>query len=316
MAHKILLKIKNEIAKTVVGQENLIDSLLIGLITNGNILIEGVPGLAKTTTVNALSKALGLDFKRIQFTPDLLPSDVTGNEIYNQKTGDFDIKKGPAFTNILLADEINRAPAKVQSALLEVMQEKQITIGEYTYPLDEPFTVLATQNPIEQEGTYNLPEAQLDRFMMKVIVTYNTFEEEYKIMKSIANNEKKDLKQVAKVEDILKIRNLVTKVKIDKELEKYILKLVFATRVPEKFNLKELKDYIETGSSPRGSIELYKASQAYALLKGRNYVNPSDIMRIAPDILRHRITLNYKAKAAGFSTDKIIKKILKTIPIP
>lgn len=300
----------------MVGQDHLIDSLLVGLITGGHILVEGVPGLAKTTAINALAKALGIDFKRIQFTPDLLPSDVTGTEIYNQKTAEFAIKHGPIFTNLLLADEINRAPAKVQSALLEVMQEKQVTIADNTFKVDAPFLVLATENPVEQEGAYRLPEAQLDRFMLKVLVDYNTIDEEMEIVNRVANNTFETIIQVADKEDIEKLQSALQSIHIDEAVQKYMLKIVFATRDPEAYGVGEIAQYIEFGASPRGSIDLYRASRAMALIRGKEYVTPLDIAEVVKDVLRHRIILNYKAEAQGISTDTIIQKVMQNIKAP
>lgn len=314
--HTKLLAIKTEVQKIIVGQEHLIDSLLIGLITGGHILVEGVPGLAKTTAINALSKALGITFKRIQFTPDLLPSDVTGTEIYNQKTGEFLLKKGPVFTNMLLADEINRAPAKVQSALLEVMQEKQVTIADHTFKLEKPFLVLATENPVEQEGAYKLPEAQLDRFMLKVLVGYNSIEEEMLIVDRVANNTFEEIKQVASVEDIQTFSTLLEAVHVDEVMKRYMLELVFASREPVQYNINGIAEFIEFGASPRASIDLYRASRAVAVLKGRDYVTPLDVAEIVHDVLRHRIILNYKAEAQGVSADDIITKIMQGIKAP
>jgi len=312
----IVKKIKREIAKVMVGQEKMIDGLLIGLLTRGHILLEGVPGLAKTTAVNALASCLGLDFKRVQFTPDLLPSDIIGTEIYDPSTNTFKIKQGPVFTNLLLADEINRAPAKVQSALLEVMQERQVTIGDESFKIDLPFLVMATQNPVEQEGAYELPEAQLDRFLMKIVVGYNSKEEELEIARRVANNSFGTIQQVATLHDLEKIRQEAMAVHIDPEVEKYIIELVFATREPEKYMLEDIAPYIEYGASPRASIDMYKASRAVAYLKGRNYVSPIEVALIAKDILRHRIVLSYEAEAEDISQDMIIDKVLSTVPIP
>ncbi len=309
-------EIKKEVKKILVGHENLIDSMLIGLLSEGHILVEGVPGLAKTTAVNSLAKALGLDFKRVQFTPDLLPSDITGTEIYDQKTGEFKIKKGPVFTNLLLADEINRAPAKVQAALLEVMQEKQVTIGDKTFKLEKPFLTLATQNPVEQEGTYPLPEAQLDRFMLKTVVTYNTIDEEFIIVKRIADHKFEEIQQVADKKDLKELQKEAEKVHVDDAVLKYMLKIIFATRFPKDYGVPSIAEFIEFGASPRGSINLYKASKAIALIRGKDYVTPYDIAEVAPDVLRHRIILNYKAEASGITADDIIKKILEKIPLP
>ena len=303
-------------AKVLVGQDKMIEGLLAGLLCRGHILLEGVPGLAKTTAVNALAKTLGLDFKRVQFTPDLLPSDIIGTEIYDPSTNTFKIKQGPVFTNLLLADEINRAPAKVQSALLEVMQERQVTIGDETFKIDLPFLVMATQNPVEQEGAYELPEAQLDRFMMKLLVGYNTKEEELAIARRVANNSFGSIKQVASLEDLNKIREEVLEVHMDEEIEVYIIELVSATRNPKDYGLEELEAYIESGASPRASIDMYKASRAIAYLKGQDYVSPIEIAYIAKEILRHRIILSYEAQAEEVTTDEIIEKILAAVPIP
>ena len=309
-------RIKEEISKVVVGQDKMIEGLLAGLLCRGHILLEGVPGLAKTTTVNALAKTLGLDFKRVQFTPDLLPSDIIGTEIYDPTNNAFKIKKGPVFTNLLLADEINRAPAKVQSALLEVMQERQVTIGDETFHLDLPFLTMATQNPVEQEGAYELPEAQLDRFMMKVVVGYNTREEELEIARRAANNSFGTIDQVATAEDLERIRQEAMQVHLDEEIEKYIVELIFATREPEKYGIEEIKDYIEFGASPRASIDMYKASRAIAYLKGQDYVSPVEIAYIAKEILRHRIIMSYEAQAEGIDQDFIVEKVLGAVPIP
>ena len=308
--------IKSEVSKILVGHEHLIDAMLIGLLSEGHILVEGVPGLAKTTAINALAKALGLDFKRVQFTPDLLPSDITGTEIYDPKSGEFKIKKGPIFTNLLLADEINRAPAKVQAALLEVMQEKQVTIGDKTFKLDLPFLVMATQNPVEQEGTYPLPEAQLDRFMLKVIVGYNSPKEEFEIVKRVADGKMEEIKQVASKEDIFIMQKEAKNVHMDDALLEYIISIIHATREPKEYGLDDLAQYIEFGASPRASINIYKAAKAYAYINGKDYVTPLDIASVVPDVLRHRIILNYKAQAANITPDSVIKKILDTIPLP
>jgi len=308
--------IKQEVKKIIVGQEELVDSLLVGLIANGHILVEGVPGLAKTTAINAIAKALGIDFKRIQFTPDLLPSDVTGTEIYNPKSGEFSVKKGPIFTNLLLADEINRAPAKVQAALLEVMQERQVTIADSTFKVDDPFLVMATENPVEQEGTYRLPEAQLDRFMLKVLVDYNTLEEEMEIVERVAIKGFEEVQAVASIEDLAQIRESFKKIHVDDALKKYMAKIVFATRSPNEYGCDELSDYIEFGASPRASIDLYKASCAVALIRGNDFVTPLDVAYIANSVLRHRIILNYKAQAKNVTTDDVVKKILENIKAP
>ncbi len=309
-------KIKKEIAKVLVGQEKMVEGLLAGLLCRGHILLEGVPGLAKTTAVNALAKTLGLDFKRVQFTPDLLPSDIIGTEIYDPSNNSFKIKQGPVFTNLLLADEINRAPAKVQSALLEVMQERQVTIGDETFRIDLPFLVMATQNPVEQEGAYELPEAQLDRFMMKVVVGYNTKEEELEIARRVANNSFEKIEQVATKEDLERIRQEAMDVHMDEEVEKYIIELVAATRDPKAYGLEGLENYIEFGASPRASIDMYKASRAIAYLKGQDYVSPLEIAYIAKEVLRHRIILSYEAQADEVTQDQIIEKILAAVPIP
>jgi len=312
----IIQEIKQEVQKVIVGHEKLIDALLIGLLSDGHILVEGVPGLAKTTAINALSNALGLDFKRFQFTPDLLPSDITGTEIYDQKNGEFRVRKGPAFTNLLLADEINRAPAKVQAALLEVMQERQITIGEETFKLEEPFLVLATQNPVEQEGAYKLPEAQLDRFMLNVIVDYNSFDEEFEIVKRVAEESFGIINKVADKAQLATLKAQTKSVHIDDALLKYMLTIVFATRDAKKYGIEGVEEFIEYGASPRASINLYKAAKAMAILKGKDFVSPLDVIEIAPDILRHRIILNYKAEAQGIKSDDIINKIIQHLPLP
>lgn len=314
--NQIINNIKTEISKVLVGQEKMVEGLLAGLLCRGHILLEGVPGLAKTTAVNALAKTLGLDFKRVQFTPDLLPSDIIGTEIYDPSNNSFKIKQGPIFTNLLLADEINRAPAKVQSALLEVMQERQVTIGDETFKIDLPFLVMATQNPVEQEGAYELPEAQLDRFMMKVVVGYNTKEEELEIARRVANNSFETIEQVATIEDLNTIRQEALQVHMDEEVEAYIIELVAATRDPKAYGLEELEAYIEFGASPRASIDMYKAARAIAYLKGQDYVSPIEIAYIAKEILRHRIILSYEAQAEDVTTDEIIEKILAAVPIP
>ncbi len=308
--------IRNEVHKVVVGQEKMVEALLTGLLTRGHILLEGVPGLAKTTTVNALAKSLGLDFKRVQFTPDLLPSDIIGTEIYDPSNNSFKIKKGPVFTNLMLADEINRAPAKVQSALLEVMQERQVTIGDDTFKIDLPFLVMATQNPVEQEGAYELPEAQLDRFMMKVVVGYNTRDEELEIARRVANNGFGKINQVVNKEDLNRLRQEAMAIHMDEEIERYIIELVFATREPQKYGLSKIKNYIEFGASPRASIDMYKASRAIAYLKGKDYVSPIEVAYIVKEVLRHRIILSYEAQAEGISQDWIIEQVLSAVPIP
>jgi MoxR-like ATPase len=300
--------IKKEIKKVIVGQDKMVDALLIGLLTNGHILLEGVPGLAKTLTVNTLAKVLNLAFKRIQFTPDLLPTDIIGTEIYDIKSGEFRVKKGPVFANLVLADEINRAPAKVQSALLEAMAEKQITIADENYRLDMPFLVMATQNPVEQEGTYNLPEAQLDRFMLKVVIGYNTPEEEFEIIKRSADEKFEKVNAVSTKQDIFKMQEDVKNVHIDDELTKYIVDLVNATRIKHK--------YIDFGASPRSGISLYKASKAIAYMSGRDYVTPVDIASVVKDVFRHRIVLSYEAEADEITPDRVIEEIVATIPVP
>ena len=294
----------------------MVDALLIGLLTNGHILLEGVPGLAKTTTVKALSSALNLKFKRVQFTPDLLPSDILGAEIYDMKNSDFKIKKGPVFTNLLLADEINRAPAKVQSALLEVMQERQVTLAETSFAIDKPFLVLATQNPVEQEGAYSLPEAQLDRFMFKIVVGYNTKEEEYEVAKRVSSNSFEEIAPVLCPDDLDELKREVENIHIDKELEEYIVELIFATRQPQKYGLDEIKEYLQFGASPRATIDMFKATKAMAFIRGNDHVTPVDISLIFKDILRHRIILSYEAEAEGVSPDDILQKVIQKIPIP
>lgn len=306
-----------EIGKFIVGQRYLIERLLVGLLANGHILIEGVPGLAKTLSVRVLSGAINTKFQRIQFTPDLLPADLIGTLIYNPREGTFTTKKGPIFANIILADEINRAPAKVQSALLEAMQERQVTIGENTYKLDEPFLVLATQNPIEQEGTYPLPEAQVDRFMLKLNITYPSKEEEYKILKTMSVTDKKiEVNPVVSPDDILRARGVVDEVYIDEKIEKYILDIVFATREPEAYKLQELAGLILYGASPRASIYLTLAAKAYAFIQGRGYVTPQDVKSIGLDVLRHRVIITYEAEAEEKRSEDIIKKIFDEIEVP
>lgn len=305
-----------EVSKVVVGQHQMVNRLLIGLFTNGHILLEGVPGLAKTLTVNTLSQVLALHFQRIQFTPDLLPADLVGTMIFNQKDSVFEVKKGPIFANLILADEVNRSPAKVQSALLEAMQEKQVTIGENTFPLDNPFLVLATQNPVDQEGTYPLPEAQVDRFMMKVYVDYPSKEEELEIMRrmsTMGSNTK--VNPVLSKQDIFEIKQLINAVNISETLERYIIELVFATRRPAEYGLKDEAQYIQYGVSPRASINLNRAARALAFFSNRDYVLPEDIKEAAPDVLNHRVLLNYEAEADGITTRQIIDRILAKVPI-
>jgi MoxR-like ATPase len=305
-----------EVGKVVVGQEYMINRLLIGLFTQGHILLEGVPGLAKTLTVNTLADVLHLDFQRLQFTPDLLPADLIGTMIYNQQKSEFEVKKGPIFANMILADEVNRSPAKVQSALLEAMQEKQVTIGETTFKLDKPFLVMATQNPVEQEGTYPLPEAQVDRFMMKVYVDYPQKHEELEIMRRMSNMSfSAKLETILTKEDIFKIRDEINAVKISESLEKYIIELVFASRKPKDYKLSEEGNYIMYGASPRASINLNLAAKAVAFFDEREYVLPEDIKEIAQDVLNHRIILNYEAEADGVKSQDIIEAILHKVPI-
>lgn len=313
------LKVKqvySEVAKVVVGQEYMVNRLLVGLFTNGHILLEGVPGLAKTLTISTVARVLHLDFSRIQFTPDLLPADLVGTMIYNQKEGKFEVKKGPIFANIVLADEINRSPAKVQSALLEAMQEKQVTIGETTFKLDKPFLVMATQNPVENEGTYPLPEAQIDRFMLKVFVDYPTKEHELEIMRRISNMQfSYEVNPVLTKEDIFSIRESVNKVKMSESLEKYIIELVTATRRPKEYKLDHEAQYIQFGASPRASINMNLAAKAVAFMSGRDYVLPEDIKEVALDVMNHRIILNYEAEADNVRTKDIIKALLNKVPI-
>ncbi|MDQ7817177.1 MAG: MoxR family ATPase [Melioribacteraceae bacterium] len=306
----------SEIGKVIIGQKQMLERLVIGLLGNGHVLLEGVPGLAKTLAIKSLAASMKAKFQRIQFTPDLLPADLIGTLIYNQKEGNFTIKKGPIFANFILADEINRAPAKVQSALLEAMQERQVTIGENTFKLDEPFLVLATQNPIEQEGTYPLPEAQVDRFMLKVKITYPNREEEQKIMKMNSTGEMPQPKQVIDPDDILKARKLVSEIYVDEKIEKYILDIVFATRTPKDFGLDELTDLINYGASPRASINLALGARAMAFIRRRGYVIPEDVRSICSDVLRHRIAVTYEAEAEDITSEIIISKILNKIEVP
>lgn len=308
--------LKQEINRAIIGQEYMIDRLLIGLLGNGHVLLEGVPGLAKTLAIKTLAEAVHGQFSRIQFTPDLLPADVVGTMIYNVKDNDFSIKKGPVFANFVLADEINRAPAKVQSALLEVMQEKQVTIGDETMPLPKPFLVLATQNPIDQEGTYLLPEAQTDRFMLKCKIDYPEFEDERKVMRMISTQDIPQIRQVISLDQIVEAKKLINQIYLDEKIEKYILDMVFATRYPEKYGLSDIKNYISFGASPRASINLAIASRAYAFIKGRAFVIPEDVKEIAKDVLRHRIGLSFEAEAEEVSQDDIVNKILGKIQAP
>ncbi|MBU0475446.1 MAG: AAA family ATPase [Bacteroidetes bacterium] len=306
----------NEIGKVIVGQKQMIQRLVIGLLGNGHILLEGLPGLAKTLAISSLASAMDAKFQRIQFTPDLLPADILGTMIYNQKDGDFSIKKGPIFANFILADEINRAPAKVQSALLEAMQERQVTIGSETYRLDEPFLVLATQNPIEQEGTYPLPEAQVDRFMLKVKITYPTREEEQQIMKLNVGGTLPKINKVVTPADILKGRKLVQDIYVDEKIEQYILDIVFATRNPSDFGLNDLTDLISYGGSPRATINLALAARANAFIKRRGYVIPEDVREVCMDVLRHRVAVTYEAEAEDITSESIIERILNTVEVP
>ena len=308
--------LSREMSKVIVGQKNMIDSLLIGLLGQGHILLEGVPGLAKTLSINTLSKAVKGTFSRIQFTPDLLPADVIGTMTYNIKQNEFSIKKGPIFANFVLADEINRAPAKVQSALLEAMQEKQVTIGDTTFVLDKPFLVMATQNPVEQEGTYPLPEAQVDRFMLKVIIDYPKLNEEQFIMRNNLAGEKTEINQVVNLEQVLRAQQVVQEVYMDEKIEKYILDIIFATRYPEKYNLPDLKPLINFGASPRGSINLAMASKCHAFIRRRGYVIPEDVRAVVFDVLRHRIGVTYEAEAENINSVEIINKIVNTIEVP
>ena len=308
--------LRQEIGQVVVGQEALVDRLLVGLLANGHVLLEGVPGLAKTLSVRTLASAIQAQFHRIQFTPDLLPADIIGTLIYSPQDGKYHATRGPVFANLVLADEINRAPAKVQSALLEAMQERQVTLGGETMPLPSPFLVLATENPIDQEGTYPLPEAQVDRFMFKVVIGYPTFEEERRILDKMAfTSPENRVKAVVTLDDILSARKLVDQVHVDDKVRDYIVHIVFATRQPEKYQL-DFKHLIQFGASPRATIFLTVAAKAWALLQGRSYVTPEDIKSIGPDVLRHRIILTYEAEAQGISSDDIVKKIFNTIPVP
>ncbi|GGF63878.1 AAA family ATPase [Wenyingzhuangia marina] len=305
-----------EMNKVIVGQKHMVDRLLIGLLGNGHILLEGVPGLAKTLAINTLAKAVDGAFSRIQFTPDLLPADVVGTMIYNMKENDFSIKKGPIFANFVLADEINRAPAKVQSALLEAMQERQITIGDETFKLDEPFLVMATQNPVDQEGTYTLPEAQVDRFMLKVVIDYPKLEEEQLIMRANLTGAYEKVNPVVSLEQIRKAREVVNEVYMDEKIEKYILDLIFATRYPEKYGLENLKGLISFGASPRGSISLAKAAKCHAFIKRRGYVIPEDVRAVVLDILRHRIGITYEAEAENVTAEDIVNQIVNVVEVP
>ena len=309
--------LKQEIGQIIIGQKYLIDRLIVGLLSNGHILLEGVPGLAKTLAVKTLSNCIKGEFKRIQFTPDLLPADVIGTLIYSPNKGEFSTKKGPIFTNLLLADEINRAPAKVQSALLEGMQERQVTIGDQTYALPQPFLVLATENPIDQEGTYPLPEAQMDRFMLKLLVNYPDREEELQILNSNATSkEARQVNQVVDAETIFRSRKLIDQVYLDNKLKGYLVDLVLATRQPNEHGVSELESFIRFGASPRATISLAMASKAVAFMQGRSFVTPQDIKDIAPDVLRHRVMITYEAEAENVDSDQVIQKILDTVPVP
>ncbi len=314
-SHLLISRIRNEISKQLVGQEKLVDSLLTGLLTGGHVLIEGVPGLAKTSAVKALAAAVQADFKRIQFTPDLLPADLTGTEIYRPKTADFITRKGPLFNHIILADEINRAPSKVQSALLEAMEERQVTIGDTTYLLPSPFLVLATQNPIEQEGTYPLPEAQVDRFMLKVLVDYPDKAQELEILKKNSFQQKQEIQPVINCEQLAVMSGLMDQIYVDEKLKEYIVDLVFATRNPEEYGM-DMGQYIEYGASPRASIFLAKAARVNAFLAGRAYVTPQDIKVMGPDVLRHRILLSFEAEAEDISCDQIITTLFDSVEVP
>ena len=302
--------------QVIVGQKHLVESLLIGLLSDGHVLLEGVPGLAKTLAIKTLASLIDAQYSRIQFTPDLLPADVIGTMVYSQKDETFQVKRGPVFANFVLADEINRAPAKVQSALLEAMQERQVTIGKETFKLPEPFLVLATQNPIEQEGTYPLPEAQVDRFMLKVVIDYPKLEEEKLIIRHNINGDKLNVKPILKADEIIEARKVVRQVYLDEKIEKYIVDIVFATRYPEKYDLKELKDMIGFGGSPRASINLALAARSYAFIKRRGYVIPEDVRAVAHDVLRHRIGLTYEAEASNMTSDEIVSKILNKVEVP
>ena len=309
--------LRQEIGRVIVGQKYLIDRLILGLLANGHVLLEGVPGLAKTLAVKTLAESIRGDFRRIQFTPDLLPADVVGTLIYSPNKGEFTTKKGPIFANLLLADEINRAPAKVQSALLEGMQERQVTIGDVTYPLPEPFLVLATENPIDQEGTYPLPEAQMDRFMLKLVVNYPDRDEELQILEANANvNVAHEVSPVVEAETIFKSRNIVDEIYVDEKLKGYLVDVVLATRDPAKYGASELEAFIRFGASPRATISLVLASKVNAFMQGRSFVTPQDVKDVGPDVLRHRVIVSYEAEAENVSSDEIVKKIFETVPVP
>ncbi|MBI4566202.1 MAG: MoxR family ATPase [Planctomycetes bacterium] len=309
-------KIRAELGKELVGQETMVSRLLVALLSDGHILLEGVPGLAKTLAIKSLAAAIHTRFRRIQFTPDLLPADLVGTQVFNPRDGSFSVKKGPIFSNFILADEVNRAPSKVQSALLEAMQERQVTIGEETFPLDAPFLVMATQNPIEQEGTYPLPEAQVDRFMLKVKVSYPKPEEERKVIDKAIDGQSTRIRAVATPEDIFKMREVVSMIYIDDKVKDYILSIVQATREPEKFKLRDMKGLIEYGASPRASINLALGARSLAFLEGRGYVTPQDVKDISPDVLRHRIILSYEAEAEEMAPEDVIARILGEVPVP
>jgi len=313
---KFIPKLKESISQVIVGQNELIDKILIGMLANGHILLEGVPGLAKTLTVNTLANSINTSFQRIQFTPDMLPADLLGTLIFNQKTSGFETRKGPIFSNIILADEINRAPSKVQSALLEAMQERQVTIGDETYPLPQPFLVLATENPIDQEGTYPLPEAQVDRFMLKTVITYPELDDEKLIMRYNLDNTVNKVKPVVSLKKIITAQKIVREVYMDEKIESYILDIIFATRFPEKYNLPDLKPLISFGASPRGSINLALAAKCYAFINRRGFVIPDDIRSVVFDVLQHRIGISYEAEAENISSLDIITKIINEIEVP
>jgi MoxR-like ATPase len=313
---RFVQQVKAEVAKVIVGQEYLIDRLLIALLCRGHILIEGVPGLAKTLAVSTLAQAINASFVRIQFTPDLLPADLTGTTIYNPQNGRFDVRKGPVFANIVLADEVNRAPAKVQSALLEAMQERQVSIGGTTFPLDEPFMVLATQNPIEQEGTYPLPEAQLDRFMLKAVITYPTRSEEKHILERFVMGEPAPVRRVVDLEAILKARKSSQSVHLDDRLKDYVVHVVYATREPESYRMAALKPLIAYGASPRASIFLAQTARAHAFIQGRGYVTPDDVKAVASDVLRHRVIVTYEAEAEEVSSEEVVRRVLEGVEVP
>jgi MoxR-like ATPase len=309
-------KITAEVGKVIIGQKYMVDRLLIGLLSNGHILLEGVPGLAKTMAVKTLAKVIEAKFQRIQFTPDLLPADLLGTLIYNQRTGEFTTHKGPLFSNLILADEINRSPAKVQSALLESMQERQVTIGDETYPLEDPFLVMATQNPIEQEGTYPLPEAQVDRFMLKLSITYPTKDEELEIIRRMPEEHNSEVNTVVKPKEIIRARDVVKEVYIDEKIEKYIIDIVYATRTPEEYELNDLKPLIAYGASPRASINLKLAAKANAFLRRRGYVTPEDVKAIGMDVLRHRVIVTYEAEAEEVTSEDVVRRVLNQIEVP